>query len=631
MYLISKYKEKIAIILLCCTIAIAVIEQLNVDSPANFVLCTLSKKNIEKLELLSRIDSIPKTLKPHTNLCFLCKSFDNWNKQTNTIPALIFQRSAYNIYPFLLYGNAGNFTPFDNHQEKINFHNTEWLKAKDISHTVTFTKLPDKNVATNIIKHRQVKKQKERLNPGIIMIYWGISITFLLTTGFGLLISSFILKRTTPLELISISILFGMGCSAIIIQYLSMLGLRPSITTLGILGTAGLIGGFLRRKQLLQSLSGSHKFNTKEKKRWIKFIQIFTYCILLCALIIVFFNACILPLYAWDGFMIWLLKSKVLMHESLAETSFFSNRSYGFAHLKYPLLVPFIYTSFSLFIGEFNINCARSPEIFFFIAGNLLFYYILKKESKSSIFSLTLLASIFLSPVLLINCGVGVADTILSIFYCASIYYQYLYLKNNQRQDMFIAIIFTILCGLTKNEGIALSGISIVLFTLFAVSLKPNKKNIINSLIFIISILIFMLPHFIWSHQLPATDENYPQHLLSIFTIEKFSLIPGILWEFISQMLSLKFVSAIIALIFALVTVHKSFFKSKLSWILFSYFITHFCLYIFVFAITPWSLNFLYNTALNRVILHLIPVLLILAATAYGYSSPLNTPSKKKS
>jgi len=579
----------------------------------------------EDFEILRLIDSVPRTLTPHRNLFFSFKNFKDWNDNGINTTALIFQRTAYNIYPDLLYGNAGNFTPFDTKSKKkqINIPINKWIQEKNISHTVQYRKTPDKSVTMNVIQHFTVPPpQYLKSKIGIIKICFTIIISLICTGTFGFALSSLFFKRVAIIEFISVSILIGIGSSAIIIQSLSMVGILPSSTIIGTIGVTGVLGLYFRKEKLSKILSKPIKIdiNIEEETKTIKSIKICAWIILLTVLIIIFFNACILPLYAWDGFMIWLLKTKVLIHEPLNTTSFFTNRSYGFAHLKYPLLIPFMYSSFSLFTGGFNLYCARSPELFIFISGVLLFYYIFKKESQSSIFSLLLISSLFLSPVFLVNCGVGVADTVLSIFYGASIYYQFRYFNKQTRQNMIIAMLFTSLCGLTKNEGIALCIISMILFSFFTLLLNLNKKNIINSLIFTFGIVTLLLPHIIWSHSIPDTDENYPQHLSTLFTMAKISLIPSILYKFASTMLSLKFLSTIIVTLFALLIADRTFLKSQLFWTRFTYFASHFCLYILVFAITPWNLLFLYNTALDRVILHLLPALLLLAATAYGYS-----------
>ena len=627
---IKKYKLIFVILLILLTVAIAVTEQLDANSSARLVITELSGKKPERFEILRRIDSVPISLQPHGNLFFSFKHFQDWDDNGINTTALIFQRTAYNIYPLLLYGDAGNFTPFDAERKKQQtvFSMNEWIRQKNISHTVYYLQNPDKSVAMNVVQHIRMKPVI-RYKPGAMIISLSIIISLICTGAFGLFLSSFIFQRTTRIEFISVALLTGIGCSALVIQSLSMLGILPSSTMIGVLGVCGVLGVYIRRDNIKKIVTESSPLNIDEKRRTVKFAKLSLFIILLSVVIIIFFNAFILPLYAWDGFMIWLLKAKVLIHESLAETSFFTNRNYGFAHLKYPLLLPFIYASYSLFAGGFNLYCARSPEFFIFISGALLFYHIFKKESKSSIFSLLLMLSMFSSPVFLINCGVGVADAALSIFYFASIYYQFCFFRDQKRQDIVLAIIFTTLCAMTKNEGIALFGISAVLFSLFSIVLKPGKVSIKNSLIFVLSTTILLLPYFLWSSSVPATDENYPQHLSALFTFEKISLIPTIFYKFISTMFSLKFLPATTVAIFALFIADITFFRSQLFWTRFIYFIAHLCLYIFVFAITPWNLSFLYNTALDRVILHLIPPLLLMAATAYGYALSENGAKKQ--
>ena len=618
---IKKHRKILLAILILLTTVIAVKEQFRAESSSRLVITTLSGKKPERFEVLRRIDSIPHSIQPYGNLFFSFKNFQNWNENGINTTAMIFQRSAYNIYPLQLYGNAGNFTPFDTvgKKEQEKFSMQEWIHKKNISHTLYFVRNPDKSVAMNIIQHAKVKPTPHS-ETKITIIILDIIISFICTAFFGLFIVSFIFKNAPKIEIASVAVLSGIGCSALIFQLFSMLGILPSPALLALLGISGVLGVYLRRGKLLKIITTSGSPDIDSQGRSIKFLKSLLLTLLIFVTVVILFNACFLELYAWDGFMIWLLKAKVVLHESLKETSFFTNRNYGFAHLKYPLLLPFIYASFSLLTGGFNLYSARSPEFFLFIAGAFLFYYIFRKESRSSIFAMLLMTSMFLSPVFLINCGVGVADALLSIFYCASIYYQFAFFRNGKRQDILLAIIFTALCAMTKNEGIALYGVSIVLFTFFSILLKPTGNSIKNSLFFALGTTLLVLPYFLWSSSLPATDENYPQHLSALLSMKKLSLLPGIFGKFITTMFSLKFLPPSLIAIFALATVKRTFFTSHLFWTRFIYFSLHFLMYILIFAVTPWNLSFLYNTALDRVILHLIPALLLLGATAYGYA-----------
>jgi hypothetical protein len=279
-----------------------------------------------------------------------------------------------------------------------------------------------------------------------------------------------------------------------------------------------------------------------------------------------------------------------------------------------------MYTSTSLFIENFNLACARSVEVLIFIGGALCFFNAFKKETNSHWFTTLLLCTIFYSPVFINNCGVGSADAVMTIFYGASIYYQYRYFKEKSRSTLIIAALFTIFCALTKNEGLAAAFLSITLFPIFSLIQSRDKKSITNVILFA-SIIIFMLmPWLIWSREIPSSDENYPAHIYAIFTSSSLLITIKVFIKFLKTLFELKFLPVMLTLIFALAIARKKFFISQTFIIRLAYLCGHISIYILIFSITPWDLSFLYKTALNRVLLHLIPAFLFLASAAYASS-----------
>jgi hypothetical protein len=101
--------------------------------------------------------------------------------------------------------------------------------------------------------------------------------------------------------------------------------------------------------------------------------------------------------------------------------------------------------------------------------------------------------------------------------------------------------------------------------------------------------------------------------------------IPNIITHFATTLFSIKFIPVAAILVYTIILIlKKRAFAQKAIVITSTYLITHLLLYILIFTITPWSLSFLYSTALDRLLFHLIPAIFFMAAAAY------RSPQKQK-
>ena len=585
-----------------------------------------NSNNNSYLKTLNKIDSLPSLVAPHKNIYIKFNGFDDWKQSGIYLQGMIFQKTAYNIYPNILFSNDGNYTPFDkkrrNHLLEHHLNSVSLMKKLNISNEIILTK--DKNNTSMKTKRffTPSSRQKKQIN-SFSSILLSISIAFITILLTGAAFCMIIFKKIDYLNFISLSFLFGVSTVAFILQTLSISGFDMHYFYLvGIAFTSILILLF-KKKHLKEFLSPQKKFSTFIKKSFSKtdlFYLIFFTILFVIMLLVICGNIFILPVYSWDAFMIWLFKTKILLFRNLADNDIFTYRPYGYAHLKYPLLYPFICAMQCLILSEYNEICAKSIAILFFIASVLFCIKIYFEQSKSLILSLGATIFTVFIPVFIKFCGVGSADPILTIFYAASIFFQFKCIEKISLENLIPAIFFTASAAMIKNEGIALALISICLFTLFITIKYKNILSVKYTLYFIFGIILIMTPWLIWNHKIPNWDENYLGHLGNLFTLKNYSKTILILKSVFGFLFSLNFLYSGFLFFLSLLLISPTILKKEPVFVAFSYLIIHLLLYIAIFTITPWNLDFLISTALERMILHLQPAFYLFICTVYKSS-----------
>lgn len=328
---------------------------------------------------------------------------------------------------------------------------------------------------------------------------------------------------------LNLSLLFALswltGCVVVSFSFLltllgSFIGLPNNLLTIIVLPIVGLL---LFRRQICNSVSDflfpyRSSLNAL-KTKWINtfsssnitYLQglktiflgnykvgLFNYIyILLCILIILF---CIeifqvngaKPAWAWDSWMIWSLKAKLLFYDSL-NIDMFRNNSYAYAHLDYPLLVPMVQAFIAKFMGIFD---ERFNQIFFSLTyvSFLIITYQFIKRYINGLLSLLILIPIICLPTMILNVIGGYADGILATYHLLAVYFLYIYLSSKESDITTLIPVAIGLAGLlmTKNEGSLIFLVLLIIALLTCILFKNNYKLYLKNILitFLVGFLI---------------------------------------------------------------------------------------------------------------------------------------------
>lgn len=480
--------------------------------------------------------------------------------------------------------------------------------------------------------------------------FFFLIIYFLSIISLGYTIISIIYKqkKISLLEVISLTILLGCGAMSILLFWLALINLPPSRPIIFIIfAISSAIILYLHSKKELPIIEKMQSWSLSEK-----IVGSAASLIFLFLFAITYIHAMELPLYDIDAFALWGLKAKAIYHEGLIKDGLFFQLPLSYSHLNYPLLVPFLISGIYASIGEANDIMGKFIFPFLFLGGSM-FIYIALRWKTSRIWSMILtLMFISMPPISRWN-SAGIADVPLTFFYACSVFYLVKYLLNSEKQDFILAILMTIFCAFIKNEGIAIAGINIAVFVIFNTFPFTIKKLKITAF-FVFTVILLLLPWFLWSKSIPHTHENYPLRLQFFFSATNLERIKEIIalfsanfadiyrWGFLWFLVTLSAVVQIAKIIISKFSSSDSINKindfdasiGELSppikltlknllptiynhknkyiiamWVLL---ILQIAAYIFVFIISPWTPKFLAEMALERILLHAAPAALFI-------------------
>jgi len=184
---------------------------------------------------------------------------------------------------------------------------------------------------------------------------------------------------------------------------------------------------------------------------------------------------------------------------------------------------------------------------------------------------------------------------------------------------------------------------------------KEKKNHFINVTIYIFTFTLLHLPWVLFSRSIPKTHENYMGKLHFDIILSNLERLKLIVPEFCHHIIKLDswgliWPCLIASLIYLPVNIFvKKYIKNKdlmnnepapvkdlssknknkeISTVeilnLWALFILHIALYAFVFIITPWDIRILFQLALTRIFVHLVPLGVVIC----GYGLYYNSKSK---
>lgn len=330
-------------------------------------------------------------------------------------------------------------------------------------------------------------------------------------------------------------------------------------------------------------------------------IQTFLLCLIAVLLLFVGFEAQLRPLYAWDGYAIWLFKAKVFFLDGKIDSShtYYLQNSYPYT---LPLAIAYIYA----FIGYID---DRSILLFFFLfyaaTSGLLFYSLRDSVGVTKALLATVL---FMSIQNVMRHGgrweAGYADLALGYYFFSCIILLKTYLKRKNVRTFFFLSLFIAITSIVKDESIPfVTAVGLFLFISTLVSKKYiHTIFLIGSYIPLIVWTMYKNTHRFFPNYLFDRTSLHPQRIFEIFWYIAKEVVNIERWNFLWIFFILSFV--------LFLAKHKKNFPLFVFAIIFFQLAT----YMLIFIISPYPPSVHIPSVMDRLFLHLTPPAVYISA-----------------
>lgn len=399
----------------------------------------------------------------------------------------------------------------------------------------------------------------------------------------------------------------GAGCLGYALFVFALLGVRPGRWPLVVffLVAMAVVGARLIRKEKI-TLRGPRL--TPLESGWDRVIIGILLVLLIVFQSIVLIDALAFPLYDWDAFAIWGMKSKVIAANGLMpRPAYFTDVSLSYSHLDYPLMVPFLMAGVYGVLGHVDDQMAKlALPLFYFAIACLVFAFGKRRLTTSMSCAVTVI--VMGAPVMLFWAGSGRADVPMTAFSIAAVVSLTEWGEDLKWRSCLLCAILSAFAAFTKNEGLVLGIINGVLMLLLAIRSTHWKRRLVGAGLYAIVFLLLILPWIVWLQGIPQTHENYLAHLRLSEIARNASRVPIIIKEFALQLVSLNRYGLLWVALIASVMVGGRAFHDRTTVMLWLLLLLQVSIYALTFLVTPWDVRVHLGSALDRLILHVVPL-----------------------
>ena len=320
-----------------------------------------------------------------------------------------------------------------------------------------------------------------------------------------------------------------------------------------------------------------------------------------------------LPLFDWEGRMLWALKARFLEESGGVLSEAFRDPYRLHIHPRYPLLVPWLTSVLARAASGFQELHYLGVVVTFSLLTTWQFYLTLNRYigwRLALVLGLTLLLSSSWYTAT-INLQV---EVVLAFFLLTAIARILTWLTEGRCEDLVWAAILLAGGAMTKNEGLLLA--LVVFFAVSIVTLKDQRSKL-SSLGILPGIFIpLYLPWVFHQRLIPAvSDENYLQQFNLAALYNGVERLPLIVKSLIAQMTDwslwhLFWLIVPIVVGWSLILWRKVATEERfvaLVWV------GYLCGILLIYMVSPWQdINLHIDASFNRVILPLFPCGLLL-------------------
>ena len=222
------------------------------------------------------------------------------------------------------------------------------------------------------------------------------------------------------------------------------------------------------------------------------------------------------PLVGWDSWSIWARKAQVLsLHDSLFH-GFFTNESYSFAHLDYPLAYPVWESLHFRAAGAFDIQDVLRHVWLLLVGSIWALAYLLRERVRPVVWAPVLLLAL-LAPGISGQLRDGYADVPMALLACLGVVALGMWIDEEEAGLLPLAAVMLAATANMKNEGLAATLAILLVGGVIALSRKLNVKAYVVAAG---AVVAAVLPWRIWlaAHgiegDMPVTKGLNPGYLL---------------------------------------------------------------------------------------------------------------------
>ena len=290
--------------------------------------------------------------------------------------------------------------------------------------------------------------------------------------------------------------------------------------------------------------------------------------------------------------------------------AYFHDLTFSYSHLDYPLLFPFLTAGAYAATGTTADRTAEVISIFLDVLTVPMLYLGLRWKLPR-LPAICLSAVPILLPITFRLAGSGCADLPLAAFYAGSVLYAARWIDEGQREDLVLAILFSVFVAFTKNEGLVLALINGVVMGAFAIRSRP-RSGWTGAAIFFGGLLLLDGPWLIWNHSLPRTHEDYGTKLLSPLVLTNLGRLANVLPAMITKSAEFKTWGLLWFLLGSMALIGWRAFGRRFVQAVWIMLALQLAAYALVYCVTPWNLDELMAISLDRLLWHTVPAVVLL-------------------
>jgi hypothetical protein len=329
-----------------------------------------------------------------------------------------------------------------------------------------------------------------------------------------------------------------------------------------------------------------------------------------------FFRAWIRPMEAYDAVSNWGLKAKAIYLAGGIPMDFLQNQDYREFHPDYPPLVPLLESAVYQFLGTVNDTASKTLFPLFLLSCVTLFWVCLRRAELPPNRALAFTFMLSSIPYFASQATNGYADGVVSFYFGAGSLYLYLWHRSRDPLLLVISAMLTGLAALTKNEGVLLAGIQLLVLGLVLASARDmagrSRLKLFAAHLGILSAIL--LPWF-----LLRVDLNLANDVTSgaVLRWRHMGRLGSMLYFYQTQVFGLRNWNLVWILFLGLLVwnwrgwLHSSARPLVLTVVL------ALVAYNGIYMVTPHDVMWHLRTSGSRLLLHILPQVMFLIALAF--------------